>query len=284
MQISMQITDAYSVGQSRGVKLRAVCLTTFVVLLICCGAFALMALLPEASGDVVYDKGDTTIDASHSDQGYVMVKHETTQKHLKVRISLGKATYTYDLRNDGEYETFPLQLGDGKYKVQVFKQASGSKYSSDASVSFKVKVSDDNLPFLYPNQYVCYTADSAAVQKSEELCGSLQTDAEKVQAVYDFVVTNIVYDHIRALTVESGYIPVIDDVLAEQKGICFDYSALVACMLRVQGIPTRLVIGYADKTYHAWNSVLIDGEWVRYDATAAASNMTVKKYTEERVY
>ena len=279
----MQISEHYGVSLSHG-KLRAACLTLFMTLLVCCGAMGLIALLPEASGDVVYYKGDTTIDASHSDQGYVMIKHKSTDKRLKVRVSLGKATYTYDLRNDGEYETFPLQLGNGKCKIQVFKQASGTKYGSDASVSFKVSLSDDNLPFLYPNQYVCYAEDSVAVQKSYELCDSLQTDAEKVQSIYEFVSTNIVYDHIRALTVEGGYIPSIDDVLAEQKGICFDYSALMACMLRVQGIPTKLVIGYADKTYHAWNSILIDGEWVLYDATAAASNMTVKKYTVERVY
>ena len=98
------------------------------------------------------------------------------------------------------------------------------------------------------------------------------------------MVQTILYDYTRASSVQSGYLPVIDDVLAQGKGICFDYAALTACMLRSQGVPTKLEIGYADKIYHAWNSVLIDGAWQRVDTTADANNMNVRKYTVERTY
>ena len=128
------------------------------------------------------------------------------------------------------------------------------------------------------------TAESAAVQKGEELCASLSTDADKLNAIHKYVVAAILYDYVRAATVQTGYLPVIDEVLAEGKGICFDYAALTACMLRTQGIPTKLVIGYADTIYHAWNEVWIDGAWQRIDTTAEANHMKVKKYTDERVY
>ena len=76
----------------------------------------------------------------------------------------------------------------------------------------------------------------------------------------------------------------MDDTLSSKKGICFDYAALVACMLRVQGIRCKLVIGYADAYYHAWNEVLVDGKWLRYDTTSMASGLKVITYTTERVY
>ena len=52
----------------------------------------------------------------------------------------------------------------------------------------------------------------------------------------------------------------------------------------MQGIAVKLVIGYADNTYHAWNEVYLSGQWVRLDITAQASNMNVKSYTTERFY
>ena len=98
------------------------------------------------------------------------------------------------------------------------------------------------------------------------------------------MVAAILYDFVRATTVQTGYLPVVDEVLSQGKGICFDYAALTACMLRTQGIPTRLEIGYADTVYHAWNTVLIDGQWLRVDTTAEANHMKVKTYTIERTY
>ena len=56
-------------------------------------------------------------------------------------------------------------------------------------------------------------------------------------------------------------------------------------MLRVQGIPTRLMVGYAGKMYHAWNIVLINGEEVFYDPTLELSAIeSGQTYTVERYY
>ena len=51
--------------------------------------------------------------------------------------------------------------------------------------------------------------------------------------------------------------------MASGTGICLDYSAVMASMLRSQGIPTRLEVGYAGTAYHAWISTYItDIGWV----------------------
>ncbi len=35
----------------------------------------------------------------------------------------------------------------------------------------------------------------------------------------------------------AGYLPDVDSILQEKKGICFDYAALMATMLQSQNIP-----------------------------------------------
>jgi transglutaminase/protease-like cytokinesis protein 3 len=260
--------------------LLALCLA----LLICFALAATGALYPSADGVLVLTKKGATVDASNTAQGYVMIRHTASDKKLKVRIAKGDENATYDLPDTDLYNTFLLPYGSGKYKVQVFRQVSGNRYSNESSFDITVEIADESLPFLYPNQYVSYTAQSAAVKKAAELCEGLSSDADRLKAIRKYVTAAILYDYVRASTVQSGYLPVIDDVLAQGRGICFDYAALTACMLRTQGIPTKLEIGYADRTYHAWNSVLIGGEWRRIDTTAEANHMKIGQYTIERTY
>ena len=88
------------------------------------------------------------------------------------------------------------------------------------------------------------------------------------------------------VTVKSNttYLPDVDSTLSEKKGICFDFAALMCCMLRSQGIPTQLVIGYADACYHAWNRVYVDGQWRLIDTTSEITSLVVRQYTPERRY
>jgi len=152
------------------------------------------------------------------------------------------------------------------------------------SISQSVTLADEFAPFLRPNQYVDYSAASTAVAKAEELTKNTENAMQKVAAVYDFVVGNLTYDREKAATVQSGYLPVLDSVLAAKKGICFDYAALMTGMLRSQSVPCKLVVGYAGTAYHAWinvwseesgwinGAVYFDGNtWQRMDPTFASS-------------
>ena len=119
---------------------------------------------------------------------------------------------------------------------------------------------------------------------SQELCAEMTDDADKVRAIRDWIKSNLNYEYVLALTVQSGYLPELDNVISKKMGTCFDYASLAAAMLRVQGVPTKLVIGYADSSYHSWNKVCVNGQWMRLDITAQVTNMNVKSYTTERIY
>ena len=73
--------------------------------------------------------------------------------------------------------------------------------------------------------------------------------------------------------ISTDYVPNLNNVLITRNGICYDYAALFAGILRAEGIHTKLVKGYkSDITaYHAWNEVLIDGSWVIIDTTYDAA-------------
>lgn len=274
---------AFSMFRRRAVRGFPGLLALYVLLALCTALALYAALYPEANGTVVFGNDQLTIDASHTDQGYVMVQHTQTEQMLKLSITKGEDAFTYDLKANGEYVNFPLTLGDGQYTLQVFQRVSGNRYTREASYNIIVKIVDENLPYLYPNQYVWYTPESEAVAIAAQLCEGLDTDWEILSAVRAYVVDNITYDYMLAQTVKSGYLPSVDDVLDKGKGICFDYSALTACMLRSQGVPTQLVIGYADQRYHAWNNVLVNGQWLLVDTTSEANAIKVTSYTKERI-
>lgn len=74
-----------------------------------------------------------------------------------------------------------------------------------------------------------------------------------------------------------------DFLFSTRAGFCEHYASAFAVVLRAAGVPTRVVLGYLGGVYnrsggylalrnsdaHAWNEVYLDGEWQRFDPTAA---------------
>lgn len=256
----------------------------FLLLAVLCAACAaLSGVWPQLGGDT-HQKGGMTVDATYAGKGYIQVKAKSS-KALKLRISKGDTTYTYDLNGEDRYEVFPLQMGSGAYTCSLYEKVKGSRYSQKAKIKLSVTLEDEQAAFLCPNQYVWYTQDSPAVAASMEICGGLQTDREKVSAIKDYMVRGFAYDYVRALTISETYLGDVDGCFESRLGLCQDLAVVAACMLRVQGIPTQVVIGYVDQEYHAWNNVFVDGAYKRLDITAALSGFSSGRvYTAERYY
>lgn len=251
-------------------------------------------LSPEASGALEKRNAKAVIDYSNTSDGYVMVNYTAaTEKRLKAQVTGPTTTYTYNISRD-QWTTFPLSDGNGKYKVTVYENTTGTKYATVLSVSFTAELKDEFAPFVRPNQYVDYSAASETVAKAAELTAGITDPIKKVETIYDFVVEGLTYDKAKAASVKSGYLPVLDQVLEAKTGICFDYAALMTGMLRSQGVPCKLVVGYAGSAYHAWISVwseesgwvdgiiFFDGQaWQRMDPTFASSgnqSKSIMKY------
>lgn len=250
-------------------------------------------LLPSASGSVVYGNDIVSIDASNVSEGYVMIQYNGGIEKVRIQITApDETTYTYTLAI-GSYETFPLSGGDGNYHIDILENAYDDMYAIAFSQDISVTLNDEFRPFLYPNQYVWFTQDYKAVDYAADLSDKSSDDLDYVEQVYQYVIKNISYDEELAANVKTNYLPNIDNTMSTKKGICFDYASLMAAMLRSQGVPTKLVVGYSGDAYHAWISVYLkeigwvddiiefDGKnWSLMDPTLAANNSSasVAKY------
>lgn len=223
-----------------------------------------VCFMPAASATTVYSNSLAAIDASNTAEGYVMVDYKGTNGKVKLQITgPNNVTYTYNLYSYTGYEAFPLSAGSGKYKVAVYENISGNQYSTALSENINVTITNVFGPNLYSNQYVNFTPDCKTVAQGQVLATNCDTDLDVVSKIYNYVSTNITYDHTKAATVQSGYTSDVDVILESGTGICLDYAAVMTSMLRSQCIPTRLEVGYAGTAYHAWISCYItDIGWV----------------------
>ena len=256
-------------------------------------ADAYASLVPTASGETCYGDDSVSIDASNISDGYVMVRYTGHSEKAKAQITIPDGTvYTYTIKGS-DYNTFPLTGGNGDYTLKVYEWVVDNSYALAFSQALSVSLNDEFKPFLYPNQYVWFTGDSQVVALGRELSDQSADDLDYVQNSYYYVIRNISYDNDKAENTPTDYVPDIDTILEEKKGICFDYASLMAALLRSQSIPTKLEVGYSGEAYHAWISVYLtesgwvdniiefDGkDWVLMDPTLAANNSSkaVAKY------
>ena len=225
-------------------------------------ADAYASLVPTASGETCYGDDSVSIDASNISDGYVMVRYTGHSEKAKAQITIPDGTvYTYTIKGS-DYNTFPLTGGNGDYTLKVYEWVVDNSYALAFSKDLSVSLSDEFKPFLYPNQYVWFTGDSQVVALGRELSDQSADDLDYVQNSYYYVIRNISYDNDKAENTPTDYVPDIDTILEEKKGICFDYASLMAALLRSQSIPTKLEVGYSGEAYHAWISVyLTESGW-----------------------
>ncbi|MNP04426.1 Transglutaminase-like superfamily protein [compost metagenome] len=213
------------------------------------------------------------LNTSQLNQGVISVSYEVPKdKRIKLMITKDNNSYTYNLYSSKLNETFPLQQGNGSYKVSVLENTTANKYKVVSSETVDLSLSDANAVYLSSVQNVKWSSSDKSVLKAAQLTQGLTTDEQKVKAIYNYIVSNVKYDYNLASSVTTDYIPNNDNTLVTKKGICYDYASLFATMLRSQGIPAKLVMGNTSyvTSYHAWNEVLLNGKWVTIDTTVDA--------------
>lgn len=229
----------------------------------------------------VFAAPSATIDKSNAAKGLVTINMtDFSGKTIKAMVEKGTEKYYYTLIKSPV--TIPMQMGTGDYKVSVLENIGGEKYKPLVSETVNAATIDEKEMYKASVPMVEYSVSTKAVPAFKVITDGKSTDSDKVSAVYDNVINNYSYDTAKASSVKGDYVPVIDDVYNAKKGICYDYAALVGGTLRSQGIPTRLVMGYVPEipVYHAWNEILINGDWVSVDATYDAQVVKAgKEYT-----
>ena len=209
---------------------------------------------------------NTIVDVKNLDKGIISINYNKNTNNMKVLITKGNNKEHYNLKSGVNY---PLQFGNGEYTISILKHVNGNQYKIVATEKVNLKLKDEKQLYLQSTEIVNWNEDMLAIKKAKDLTKNAKNNQEKVKVIYDYVTKNIKYDDKKANTVETGYIPSIDETLKSQSGICYDYSVLTAAMLRSIDIPTKLVMGYKNdiEKYHAWNEVYLDGKWINLDTT-----------------
>ena len=126
---------------------------------------------------------------------------------------------------------------------------------------------DDVLEFLLPSRH-CLS--DKVISEAWDLFGSTTPGWPRVQAVCDWIHTNITYGK-GSNSSTTGY-----DAYQARRGVCRDFAHISVMLCRALSIPARYVCGYLpeinvipDPTpmdFHAWFEVYIGGEWHTFDA------------------
>ncbi|MBM7561590.1 transglutaminase-like domain-containing protein [Fusibacter tunisiensis] len=210
------------------------------------------------------------VDTSSLEKGIVSIAYTGDDASIyKVLIAKGEERIIYPFSADGVSETFPLQMGNGVYKIGLLKNTGGSKYAYVTSKTVDLQLEDSTVVYLNSIQNVKWDEADPPILFGETLLKDVSLKRSKVKTLYDHMIVNMDYDYDKIPTLKPDYIPDINSTYAEMKGICYDYSALFASIHRSQGLPVRLVKGYSRfvEGYHAWNEVFLNGKWYILDAT-----------------
>lgn len=217
------------------------------------------------------------IDVSNTSKGYVAAAASSSSR-LKFEVAKDGTSMYFDMPSDGKAVIAPLSLGNGTYEFNVWENTTDQRYAKLAGTSEKVTLKDEYQPFLRQNIYCTFDSKSEAAKLARELVANAQNEGDALAAIYEWVVENVKYDKDKAaeLSGKSGYIPNPDETIADKSGICFDYSSLVAAMLRSVGIPCKIITGNVapNDIYHAWNMVYINGTWVTTYIDVSANTWT----------
>lgn len=182
------------------------------------------------SSIAVNASSNITIDAQKADEGVIRIFSNKLDKKIKVMVEKDSTKYYYDLNKEEDF--FPLQLGQGNYTVTVLENTSGNKYKALDKKSFKADITEDNSVYLKSIQLIFWEENMEAIKLAKAIVKDEQSKAKVVQAIYDYIINNIQYDYEKIDKLSADYIPEIDSVLKDKKGICYDYSALFFCNVK----------------------------------------------------
>lgn len=114
--------------------------------------------------------------------------------------------------------------------------------------------------------------DTQTEELAAEICADCDTDAEKVKAIYNWIIHNFEYDYDCEPVIQYFN---VRKTLSTHKGICYDFAHLFAALCRSQNIPCYVIDGVPYEpslNNHTWNRVFYDDSWWDVDVTQDINN------------
>ena len=102
---------------------------------------------------------------------------------------------------------------------------------------------------------------------------SNKTDYQKVKAIYDYICSNVTYDHDNLNDESYSLKYTAYAALVNKTAVCQGYASLFYRLALDAGVDTRVISGEAGGP-HAWNIVKLNGKYYNLDSTWDAGRST----------
>jgi transglutaminase-like putative cysteine protease len=160
--------------------------------------------------------------------------------------------------------------GDFRVRYDALVDVSGEPdlVVPDAALVPITDLPDDTLVFTLASRYI---QSDLLLEAAWDLFGATPPTWARVQAVCDWVHTNIAY----AAGSSNPTVTALD-VLERRVGVCRDFALLATGFCRALNIPARYTFGYlpdiaveppdVPMDFHAWFEAYLGGRWHTFDA------------------
>ena len=197
--------------------------------------------------------------------------------YLSDYVSLAQSIVNYINTNHAAPGSMSTSLGNMQFKTMAYTLAKILNFQSLNNRLPSYVTIDDTVYLNSTSQYLqptknCQSTDSTIKALASSLTSGLNSTLDKATAIFNWVQNNTSY----SFYYNTKYGAV--NTLKNKVGNCVDLSHLLVALSRAAGIAAKYV--HADATFtsgnvygHVWAEFLIDGVWVKADATSNSNSL-----------
>lgn len=151
------------------------------------------------------------------------------------------------------------------------------KYSATSFINYQLYENEPSLIYI--------TVPSNISKKIEMLTKEITFQASNKREIIDRILKFLSNYEYSLRDLPTGENSIEDFLFKQKRGNCEYFATAMALMLRIKGIPSRVVGGFKGGTYnsfggyyivrasdaHLWVEAWIDGEWLRFDPSGKIS-------------
>lgn len=151
------------------------------------------------------------------------------------------------------------------------------KYSATSFINYQLYENEPSLIYI--------TVPSNISKKIEMLTKEITFQASNKREIIDRILKFLSNYEYSLRDLPTGENSIEDFLFKQKRGNCEYFATAMALMLRIKGIPSRVVGGFKGGTYnsfggyyivrasdaHLWVEAWIDGEWLRFDPSGRIS-------------
>ncbi|MHB8507552.1 MAG: transglutaminase domain-containing protein [Candidatus Dormibacteria bacterium] len=166
-------------------------------------------------------------------------------------------------------QRWTIPAGEARFRYEAVIEVAAAPDAVDLSAqqSMPLGLPDECLVYTQPSRY-CHS--DALADDAWKLFGSVKPGWGRVQAICDWVHSNIAYESFSSTPATTAV-----DVFENRVGVCRDFAHLAVSFCRALNVPARYVFGYlpdigwpaeVPMDFSAWFEAYLGDRWWTFDA------------------